>query len=174
MTVDEELAAPPAASPFRETFDGFYRRELRPVAALAHALSGSRAAAEDLAQEGFVAAYRHWDRISGYDDPGAWVRREVANRAVSLARRRAAEVRALLRLQPAATEIAELPGEAEAVWAEVRRLPRRQAQVIALRYLDRRDVAGIAAVLDCSENTVKTHLARAKRTLAERLGGTFG
>lgn len=43
---------------FRESFDSFYQRELTPVVGLAYVLSGSRAAAEDLAQEGFFAAYR--------------------------------------------------------------------------------------------------------------------
>ena len=56
------------------------------------------------------------------------------------------------------------------LWQEVRRLPRRQAQAIALVYLNglaRRDVA---EVLGCSEETVKTHLDRARKTLSERLG----
>ncbi len=43
--------------------------------------------------------------------------------------------------------------------------PERQAQAIALRYYDRSSVADIARILDCSENTVKTHLRRAKKTL---------
>jgi RNA polymerase sigma-70 factor (ECF subfamily) len=52
----------------------------------------------------------------------------------------------------------------------VRRLPRRQAQVIALTYLDELDAREIAHVRGCGEATVKTHLHRAKATLAARLG----
>ena len=52
-------------------FDSFYRTEFEPVAGLAHALSGSRLAAEDLAQDGFMAAYRRWDEIGRYENPGA-------------------------------------------------------------------------------------------------------
>jgi hypothetical protein len=66
-----------------EPFDVFYRRELRPVVGLAYVLTGRRSAAEDLAQEAFVAAYRRWRDIGGYDDPGAWVRRVVALAAYS-------------------------------------------------------------------------------------------
>ena len=51
---------------------------------LAYALSGSRAAAEDLAQEAFLAAHKSWDKVGGYEKPEAWVRRVVANMSVSL------------------------------------------------------------------------------------------
>lgn len=155
---------------FRETFDVFYAREFRAVVGLAYVLSGSRSGAEDLAQEAFLAALRHWHRIAGYDDPGAWVRRVVAHRAVSRFRRRAAEARALLRLGEREYVVADLDEPAGAVWDAVRRLPARQAQVVALRFFDGRSIANIARILDCSENTVKTHLRRGKQTLARRLG----
>jgi RNA polymerase sigma factor (sigma-70 family) len=154
---------------FRESFEGFYQRESKAVVGLAFVLSGSRAGAEDLAQEGFLAAYRHWDRISSYDDPGAWVRRVVANRAISGFRRAGVEARAMIRMQVRQIPFPDLPAETEELWHEVRRLPTRQAQVIALRYLDRKSIADIASILECSENTVKTHLGRAKRELARRL-----
>ena len=65
------------------SFEQFYERELRSVIGLAYALSGSRSAAEDLAQDAFVAAHRNWEKISQYDKPEAWVRRVVANLSVS-------------------------------------------------------------------------------------------
>ena len=52
-----------------EDFEIFYRREYVGVVALAYALSGNRHAAEDLAQDGFLAAHRRWDEISRYDQP---------------------------------------------------------------------------------------------------------
>lgn len=82
----------------RLTFDELYQRDFRALVALAYGLSGSRAAAEELAQEAFLAAHRRWDRIGGYDDPSAWLRRVVVNRSVSAVRRRMAERRALARL----------------------------------------------------------------------------
>jgi RNA polymerase sigma factor (sigma-70 family) len=157
------------SGPFRESFDSFYRREAGAVVGLAYVLSGSRSGAEDLAQEAFLAAYRQWDRISSLDDPGAWVRRVVANHAVSTFRRRAAEVKALLQVVQPAFELLDVPSESAYVWDEVRRLPKRQAQVIALRYFDRQKTSQIARILECSENTVKTHLMRAKTTLAQRI-----
>lgn len=157
---------------FLESFEAFYGRELGNVIGLAYVLSGSRSGAEDLAQEGFLAAYRRWNRVGTYDDPGAWVRRVVANGAVSRFRRRKAEAKALSRVgaQSGSYQMPDLDVAAEEIWAAVRRLPRRQAQSIALHFLDGRPVAEIAGILDCSVNTIKTHLRRAKLTLAEELG----
>lgn len=154
---------------FRESFDSFYRREVRSVVGLAYVLSGSRSGAEDLAHEGFVAAYRQWERISSLDDPGAWVRRVVANRSVSGFRRRKAEVKALFRLGPASFQLTEFPSESAHIWREVRRLPKRQAQAVVLRHVDGQSISQIADILECSENTVKTHLRRAKKRLAQTL-----
>lgn len=72
-------------------FGNSYVAHYRPTVALAYALSGSPAAAEDLPQEAFVAALRRWDDVRHYDDPGVWVRRVVANRSVSAVRRRVVE-----------------------------------------------------------------------------------
>lgn len=154
---------------FRESFEAFYVREIRSVVGLAYVLSGSGRAAEDLAQDAFLKAYRNWDRISSYDDPGGWVRRVVSNDSVSRFRRLAAETRALLRLRGESYIIPQADPEAIHLWEEVRRLPARQAQVIALRYYDQRSNAEAAEILGCSETTVKTHLQRARETLARRL-----
>lgn len=161
------VPVPLATEPQGADFDELYRRDWRPVVALAYGLSGSRAAAEELAQDAFLAAHRRWAHVREYDDPGAWVRRVAVNLAVSSLRRRAAEARAMARLggrrRPLPTELA--PRD-EAFWRAVRALPARQAQVVALHYLEDRPVADIAAVLECAEGTVKAHLHRARRALA--------
>jgi RNA polymerase sigma-70 factor (ECF subfamily) len=154
----------------RPDLDGLYRRDLRAVVALAYALSGSRSAAEELAQEAFLEAHRAWDRISAYDDPGAWVRRVVANRAISRVRRGAAEARALARVAGRRELPAELSPVDEEFWRAVRSLPDRQAQIVTLHYLEDRPVADIAALLDISPQTVKVHLHRGRQALARALG----
>jgi len=160
-----------------ESFDHFYEREFRSVVGLAYALSGSRAASEDLAQEAFIAAHRNWEKVGSYDKPEAWVRRVVSNLSVSRFRKHASEIKALTRLAGFRGESAalpELPSEAEDFWSKVRKLPRRQAQVIALHYLEDRPVAEIAEILQCSQNTVKVHLHKGRQKLAERLGIQMG
>lgn len=151
-------------------FDDFYRRSFHGVVALVHGLSGSRFAAEELTQEAFLAAHRRWERISIYDRPEAWVRRVAVNRATSRWRRRAAEARALARLAVRSRPVPEVLSERdEELWAAVRRLPRMQAAAVALHYHDDLPLDEIAEVLGCTEGTVKTHLHRARRTLARTL-----
>lgn len=153
-----------------EDFDAFYQREFRSVVALAYALSGSRIAAEDLAQEAFIAAHQQWDRVGRYEAPGAWVRRVVSNKSVSLFRKRTSEAKALarvaLRRQSPLPEVGEPSDE---FWGMVRDLPRRQSQAVALHYLEDRPIAEVAQILECSESTAKVHLHKARKTLAKRL-----
>jgi RNA polymerase sigma-70 factor (ECF subfamily) len=108
--------------------------------------------------------------VSTFDKPGAWVRRVVINRSLSSLRRSATEVRLLLRLAKRAEIEPELPATAGEVWRAVRRLPKRQAQVIALTVADDLSIDEVAAVLHCGPATVRTHLHRARQTLAGWLG----
>jgi RNA polymerase sigma-70 factor, ECF subfamily len=151
-------------------FESLYRLHHRQIIALAYALTGSPSAAEELAQEAFLTAYRAWGRISEYDDPAAWVRRVVVNRSVSAVRRTRAEGRALTRLHTRRTLSIELePHDAE-FWSQVRALPRRQAQVIVLHYIDDSSIDEIAMVLSIAPGTVKATLSQARRSLADSLG----
>jgi RNA polymerase sigma-70 factor (ECF subfamily) len=154
-----------------ESFEAFYRREYTRMVAIARALLRNGSAAEDLAQESFVAAHRHWDRIGAYDDPGAWVRRVLINRATSLQRRLGAEWRAVNRLGARTddTTVPDLTPQSTEVWDEVRMLPRRQAQATVLHYVDQLSVEEIGEVLGCSSGAVKSHLHRARSRLSERL-----
>ena len=164
-----ERARPQVERP-PETFEDFYRREYIPVVGLAYALSGSRSGAEDLAQEAFLAAHRNWGRIAGYEQPGAWVRRVVANLSVSAYRRRAAEAKALARAAfGERTELPDLGATDPEFWAAVRALPRRQAQVVALFYLDDLPIAEVGDILGMTSGTVKRHLYNGRQALARRL-----
>jgi len=139
------------------------------VIGLAYALSGSRSAAEDLAQEAFLAAHNAWDRVSQYEKPEAWVRRVVANKSVSMFRRKMREARAIARMKPEASYLPRIPAEDDEFWKAVRSLPKKQSQAIALHYLEELTVAEIAEVLECAEGTVKVHLHKGRKKLAERL-----
>jgi RNA polymerase sigma-70 factor (ECF subfamily) len=168
--------AGPAEAPRQpEAFEDFYRREYRAVVALVYGLSGSRTAAEDIAQEAFLAAHRDWARVGAMEHRGAWVRRVAANLAVSSFRTRLLEARALVRLagqrQP---RVEPLPTENADFWRAVRGLPRRQAQAVALYYLEDLPVQQIAVILGCSQGAVKAHLFKGRRTLARRLGVEAG
>jgi len=138
---------------------------------LAFMLTGSAAAAEDLSQDAFFAAFRRWDDVQHYDNPGAWVRRIVINRSVSLRRRLGSEAKALVRLggrRAGVGTFGEISERDHQVVVMIQDLPRRQAQVLALTYFDDLSLTQVAAILQISEDTAKTHLRRARSTLADR------
>jgi RNA polymerase sigma-70 factor (ECF subfamily) len=150
-------------------FADLYRRDYRSVVALVYGLSGNRWIAEDVAQDAFLSAHRHWDWIRTYDNPGAWVRHVAINAARSRRRKLANEMRSWLRLARSTTAPAPLPDDADHFWATLRSLPVRQAQALALHYYEDMSVARIAEVLRCGEATVKTHLHRGRQSLAAKL-----
>ncbi len=163
-----------AAAPLRSVhavpdFETFYRREYRAVVGLAFALSGSRIAAEDIAQDAFLAAHKDWDRIGFYERPESWVRRVVSNLSVSVFRTKVREATAVARLKSRDSYLPRLPADDAHFWKAVRELPKRQAQAIALHYLEDRSVVEIAEILGCAESTVKVHLHKGRDRLARKL-----
>jgi RNA polymerase sigma-70 factor (ECF subfamily) len=57
----------------------------------------------------------------------------------------------------------------EIIEEEIRKLPARQREAFLLRYWEEFDVAETAAVMGCSEGSVKTHCSRAAHALAAAL-----
>src|SRR4051812_3737333 len=119
---------------FDESFD-----ELAAVAyRVAYRLLGSRAEAEDVAQEALVRAYARWRRIRGHAEP--WVARVATNLALDVLRRRSRRPEAVLtdgrdhsgRRDAGESAVATDRLELGRLLAE---LPRRQREVVVLRYL---------------------------------------
>lgn len=151
-------------------FETLYRQEYEAVVALVYGLSGSRWVAEDLSQEAFLRAHRDWARVGQMDSPHGWVRRVALNLARSRWRRLRSETLAKLRSAPP-NEVSNTvsDSESEAFWREVRRLPSRQAQAIALHYVEGLSVVEIAAVLAVAEGTVKALLHQGRERLRRQL-----
>ena len=152
------------------SFAAVFRAEYPGLMAIAWGLTGSRETAEDIAQEALLGLHKQLKRGAGIENPAAYVRRTCSNLAVSWVRRRMAEARALLRNGAPQGSAPALEASDETFWSEVRRLPRRQAQVVALFYGYDMSVADVAAILEISTGTAKTHLHRGRHTLAARLG----
>jgi RNA polymerase sigma-70 factor (ECF subfamily) len=160
-------AVPTVVDRFPSEYTDFFRRELRPLIALAAAIAGTDRA-EEIAQEALLRAHRDWDRISRYDKPGAWARRVTINLATSAQRRRGVEARALRRVATR-RQLDVPPPEVDGFWALVRQLPDRQAAAVALHYVSDLSIAEIADILGCAEGTAKAHLHSARRALADLL-----
>lgn len=148
--------------PGRPDFDRFYRANYAPAVRLALSLCGRASIAEEFAQDAFLAAHQEWATVGDLDRPDLWVRRVVINRSVSGIRRTRTERRLVERLgRLVHGSTPDVPVPDARLWRAVRALPRRQAQVVALRFVEDLTFPDIADVLQCSESTVRTHLRRA-------------
>src|SRR6476646_2048052 len=105
------------------------------------------AAAEDIAQEGFLAAVRNLDRFDRRRPFGPWLHRIVVNRAIDHARART--LRAETELHDGLPASEQSAGEPDAeLLAAIARLPPEQRAVIVLRHLLEYSPGEIAKLLE--------------------------
>lgn len=137
----------------------------------AYLLCGDWHLAHDLVQEALAKAYRHWGRVERADSPEAYVRRMVVNEAHRHWRRhrhRAGVVDSRSErpiLDPAAPDASDDVVARAGILQALLALPARQRATVVLRYLDGLTERETAAVLHCSEGTVKSQTSRALATL---------
>jgi RNA polymerase sigma-70 factor (ECF subfamily) len=141
---------------------------------LALRITRSPADAEEVAQDAFVRAWLALARFRGESSFATWLHRIVARRALD----RLSEMKARRGREVEVEEVASLPDPAVAVPGDlaaatrgrrlerlVMKLPAAQRMAVTLYYYEDRSVEQAAAILEMPENTVKTHLARARAAL---------
>lgn len=140
-----------------------------PAFRVALRILGNHHDAEEVAAEAMARALRSWDRVQDLPHRRAWVVRVASNAAVDRARRH----------PPALQRTDHVPDLAEAVslrlalGAALRGLPRRQREVVSLRYLADISETDVARSLGISLNSVKKHTARGMTALRSRLGAEW-
>jgi RNA polymerase sigma factor (sigma-70 family) len=134
------------------SLEAVYRASWVALTRLAYLLVGDRTEAEDLVQAVFMTAAPRWDRI---DEPGAYLRRAVVNRAHDTHRR---TLRPLAIAAPR-----ETPGEPELdeSWRFVQALPVAQRTVVVLRFYEDLGLTEIASLVGRPASTVRSDLRRA-------------
>ena len=148
------------------SFETFASTSLPGLLRFAGALTGDRRLAEDVVQEVLIRVQQRWESMAELADPPSYVRRMIVNEYLSWRRKWA-------RIIPSSTidDGRESPDPAVSITerselaARLAQLPRRQRAVIVLRfYLDLSDDQ-IAAILGCSNATVRSHASRALAAL---------
>jgi len=131
---------------------------------------GDAAAAEDIAQESFLAAVRALDRFDRRRPFGPWLHRIVVNRAIDWSRARALrrELAADHAAEASAPEREESPFARELA-AGLAALGPEQRAVIVLRYLLEYTPGEIAELLDLPRGTINSRLRRGLYRLASAL-----
>jgi RNA polymerase sigma-70 factor (ECF subfamily) len=149
-----------------QEFDQLFLANFSRVREISARIVGDRAVAEEIAAEAFARAYARWSKVRRYDNPVAWVVRTASNASIDVLRRRRADLPEVPVDQETATRLVEI--RASLVPA-LRSLPRRQRQVVVLRYVADLTDDQVAEVLGVSAGTVKVHLHRALPALRRRL-----
>lgn len=129
--------------------------------------TGDRHVAEELAQEALVRVCERWTEVQVMHSPMGWAHRVGFNLASSHYRRRGAERRARSRLRAIVDVV--MPDVEAADSVALRRavaaLSEPQRRALVLRYYADLPVNEVALLMECPENTVKTHTRRAIKTL---------
>jgi RNA polymerase sigma-70 factor (ECF subfamily) len=146
---------------FTRHWEGAYRAALL--------VTGDRAAAEDIAQEAFLAALRALPRFDLRRPLRPWLHRIVVNRAIdwSRARTHRREVGAETAPEAATFDEADPRALGDDVAAALLRLGPEQRAVVVLRYLLDYTPGEIAAALDLPRGTVNSRLRRGLDALGD-------
>lgn len=151
--------------------DGDFRHRFPELLALAYRVAyrilGDREDAHDIAAETLTRAYARWDAVS--DGAAPWVITVAGRAAIDLVRRRSTARRHLsLQREPAQRE--EQPDLRLDLQRALLSLPRRQREVVVLRFVADRSEKETADALGLSLGTVKSHASRGLSALRGTLG----
>lgn len=135
----------------------------------AYLLIGDWHLADDLVQETFVKAYRHWSRVQRADSPEAYLRRILVNNARNHWRRRVVREVEAAAHDAVSSDATEDVVRRMDLLAALLTLPARQRATVVLRYLEGMTERETAAVMRCSEGTVKSQTSRALAALRTHL-----
>jgi RNA polymerase sigma-70 factor (ECF subfamily) len=152
-----------SASDLEDLFRAHWPRAYRAAYLVTH----DAGAAEDIAQESFLAAIRALDRFDRRRPFGPWLYRIAVNRAIDWTRARRLRAEVELGESVPAPEQARPPRDD--ILAALARLPPEHRAVIALRYLLEFTPGEIAEALDLPRGTVNSRLRRGLDSLADEL-----
>lgn len=150
-------------------FEAWAESRLAGLLRFAYLVTGSQHAAEDAVQSALTRACERWARVRRTDDPDAYVRRMVVNEHVSGWRRAGRREVAVAEVHSRSVDPVAFVDEADAVWRVCSTLPRQQRAAVVLRFYEDLEYAEIAALLGCSETTVRSHVHRALTALRAAL-----
>jgi RNA polymerase sigma-70 factor, ECF subfamily len=152
-----------SASDLEALFRAFWPRAFR----AAYLVAQDAAAAEDIAQESFIAAIRSLDHFDRRRPFGPWLHRIVVNRAIDWSRAR--QLRAESELVDVAEAEREAGDDPRGLAAAIARLPPEQRAVIVLRHLLEYTPGEIARLLDLPRGTVNSRIRRGLDALKAEL-----
>ncbi len=162
-----------------------YAAHWRSLVRLGVLLVGDVGIAEEVVQDAFISVHRRWHKLRDPDRALAYLRQSVVNGARSTLRHRSVVERHARRVGPeivartaesadtAALEQSAEQARRRTVLDALAALPRRQREVLALRYYLELSEGEIAASLGISRGAVKSHASRGSATLRRSLSSVW-
>jgi RNA polymerase sigma-70 factor (ECF subfamily) len=142
-------------------FAELVRRYERSAIVTAHAVLGDFHAAQDAAQDGFVAAYQRIRDLREADAFGPWLLQIVRRRAIEMSKKAAAVARTPLGEASVPNNADSWLAKYDDVVQQLDRLPEHERCVVLLRYLDGHTVADVAQLTGRPIGTVTKQISRA-------------
>ena len=171
---------PAAKAELDRAFEDFYRSHLRDVYSYSYYRVGNHHDAEDLTEQAFLQAYRHFDRARRESDGRPlrpWVIRIAHNLAANYYRDRSRRPQTSLEsADPIAARhdtvaIAEGREELREVMANLEHLSDDRREALIMRFALGMDNREIARALGRSDGATKVLIHRAIKQLQEEMGG---
>jgi RNA polymerase sigma-70 factor (ECF subfamily) len=185
IAVSMEDQATPIVDLGAADFDAVVRLYWPRIFRFALASLRDRDAAQTIAQDCFLKAYRGRERFRGESSLLTWLMQIAVNLVRDNARNRRLQFWRRAPSSPVDTEMTRnwIPDagidpeqrvlvmeQVDAVWTATARLPTRQRTVFLLRYVEEMELLEIAAVTGLKEGAVKIHLYRALRSVRAQVG----
>lgn len=143
---------------------------------LAISILGDRAAAEDAVQDVMIRIWRALPQFRGDASISTWIYSITRNRCLTVLKQRRGEPISLddPETREAAANVAAGQPRASDVWSLLHALPIQYRQVLTLFYAEERSYEEIARALELPLGTVKSHIHRGRKMLAQLYaeGGT--
>jgi RNA polymerase sigma-70 factor (sigma-E family) len=171
MAESEEVGAPARTWAADRALTDLYAAQWHSLVRLSWLLVRDQQLAEETVQDAFVSMHSRWSQLRNQDLALAYLRRCVVNSSRSVLRHRKVEDRYLSSEtaaltargstdEPSAEERAVDHATGAQLMASLGRLPRRQREVLTLRYYLDLSEAQIAEALSISAGSVKAHAHR--------------
>ena len=163
----------------REAFGQIVTRHQALVCSLAYSATGSLTQSEDLAQDTFIAAWKHLAELREPAKLRSWlcgIARNLINNSVRTQGRepshRAEALEDIIEPrspEPSPGERAISREEAEILWRALERIPETYREPLVLFYREHQSVEAVAQELELTEEAVRQRLARGRKLLQEEV-----
>lgn len=172
--VDDAYLVRRAQEGYLDAYELLVKRYANQAYRIAYRMLGDHHGAQDVAQEALIAAWQALPRFRADAQFSTWLYRIVTRRALNLATRgHTTEADDLLEglpeHNPGPEGQVERSHTGDAVTAAILALPLPQRTVLVLHHFEDLSYADVAAITRSSVPAVRSHLFRARRTLASTL-----